>query len=176
MHTPLTSPMSIQSQGSEISSTSASKGDRKRININIDTQSEKNDLKPTQSTRDESTDSPVLSPLDATRHNIDSILSSNNPTSPEPTNETGDTSKSDEGTGIGTCTELFPRVEISVARSVSVSEGKKKQVVVPIGPRPDRLGADEDGLLGKKPQVTDAHYGHRHGNSHDVRIETVEAN
>lgn len=68
----------------------------------------------------------------------------------------------------------IPTVEVSIARSVSVSRGKK-QTIVPIKPRSDRLTPDERLMVrrAKTPQVTDAHYGHRHGNSQDARIESV---
>ncbi|PKY05732.1 hypothetical protein P168DRAFT_289172 [Aspergillus campestris IBT 28561] len=66
----------------------------------------------------------------------------------------------------------IPTVEVSIARSVSVSRGKK-QIIVPIGPRADRLTPDER-LVDRKARmvrVTDGQHGHRHGNSQDVRIE-----
>ena len=66
----------------------------------------------------------------------------------------------------------IPKVEVSIARSVSVSRGKK-QIIVPIGPRTDRLNPDER-LVDRKARmvrVTDGQHGHRHGNSQDVRIE-----
>ncbi|RHZ56421.1 uncharacterized protein CDV56_106994 [Aspergillus thermomutatus] len=68
----------------------------------------------------------------------------------------------------------IPKVEVSIARSVSVSRGKK-QVIVPIRPRTDRLSPDERLVVrrAKTPQVRDAHHGHRHGNSQDARIETI---
>lgn len=50
---------------------------------------------------------------------------------------------------------------------------------MPVGPglKSDRLVPESGGgsqKKGKTPMVMDAHYGHRHGNSHDVRIESVE--
>ncbi|KAF7122352.1 hypothetical protein CNMCM5793_000377 [Aspergillus hiratsukae] len=68
----------------------------------------------------------------------------------------------------------IPKVEVSIARSVSVSRGKK-QVIVPIRPRAERMSPDERLIVrqAKTPQVRDAHYGHRHGNSQDARIETI---
>ncbi|GAQ07593.1 hypothetical protein ALT_4914 [Aspergillus lentulus] len=68
----------------------------------------------------------------------------------------------------------IPKVEVSIARSVSVSRGKK-QVIVPIRPRAERLNPDERLVVrqAKTPQVRDAHHGHRHGNSQDARIETI---
>ena len=41
------------------------------------------------------------------------------------------------------------------------------------GPKSDRLGPESE-KKGKTPMVMDAQHGHRHGNSHDVRIESVE--
>ncbi|GAB1211602.1 hypothetical protein ATERTT37_000725 [Aspergillus terreus] len=68
----------------------------------------------------------------------------------------------------------LPRVEVSIARSVSVSKGKK-QMIVPIRPRADRLSPDERLInrAAKTPQVMDAQYRHRHGNSQELRIESV---
>lgn len=88
--------------------------------------------------------------------------------------------------------EPSPPVEISIARSVSVSKGEKKQVLIPGASKNGRLtptpvNANETehgktqsqkekerilGTKGKTPQVMDAYHGHRPGNSHDVRIET----
>ncbi|KAE8395670.1 hypothetical protein BDV23DRAFT_79720 [Aspergillus alliaceus] len=62
--------------------------------------------------------------------------------------------------------EPLPAIEISIARSVSVS--KRKQVLVPVGRRPDRLAP-----RARTPQVMNGQYGHRHGNSQDARIESV---
>lgn len=68
----------------------------------------------------------------------------------------------------------IPKVEVSIARSVSVSRGKK-QVIVPIRPRAGRLNPNERLVVrqAKTPQVRDAQHGHRHGISQDVRIETI---
>ncbi|GFF82999.1 hypothetical protein IFM61606_00530 [Aspergillus udagawae] len=68
----------------------------------------------------------------------------------------------------------IPKVEVSIARSVSVSRGKK-QVIVPIRPRAERLSPDERLVVrqARTPQVRDAHRGHRHGISQDARIETI---
>ncbi|KAH1931394.1 hypothetical protein KXV48_008875 [Aspergillus fumigatus] len=68
----------------------------------------------------------------------------------------------------------IPKVEVSIARSVSVSRGKK-QVIVPIRPRAGRLNPNERLIVrqAKTPQVRDAQHGHRHGISQDVRIETI---
>ncbi|RHZ69821.1 hypothetical protein CDV55_107859 [Aspergillus turcosus] len=68
----------------------------------------------------------------------------------------------------------IPKVEVSIARSVSVSRGKK-QVIVPIRPRAERLSPNERLVVrqAKTPQLRDAHHGHRHGNSQDARIENI---
>ncbi|KAF7176299.1 hypothetical protein CNMCM7691_002224 [Aspergillus felis] len=68
----------------------------------------------------------------------------------------------------------IPKVEVSIARSISVSRGKK-QVIVPIRPRAERLSPNERLVVrqAKTPQVRDAHRGHRHGVSQDARIETI---
>ena len=144
-------------------------------------------------TRNESTtSSPLVSPLSATRTRLSSMLSR----APKPNNPPASASRTESTlvddtedptttknkhkpstTSIDSTTEPFPNIEISVARSVSVSKGKKKQVVVPVGPGPrsDRLVPESGGSQkkGKTPLVMDAHHGHRHGNSHDVRIETA---
>ncbi|KAE8373424.1 hypothetical protein BDV26DRAFT_272175 [Aspergillus bertholletiae] len=60
----------------------------------------------------------------------------------------------------------LPAIEISIARSVSVS--KRKQVLVPVGRRPDRLAP-----RARTPQMVNGQHGHRHGNSQDARIESV---
>lgn len=70
-------------------------------------------------------------------------------------------------------TANVPNIEVSVARSVSVSKGKK-QAIVPIGRRAD---LDPDERLvdrgARTPLVTDVQHGHRHGKSQDAQIETV---
>ncbi|CAI7617168.1 unnamed protein product [Penicillium glandicola] len=67
-----------------------------------------------------------------------------------------------------------PRVEVSVARSVSVSRAKR-QVLVPIGMRVDRLDPVERVVQRRPltPQITDAHRGHRPGVSQELRIECL---
>lgn len=95
--------------------------------------------------------------------------------------------------GEGEGAEPSPKIEISIARSVSVSKGEKKQVNIAAGSKNDRndrlapvsaetrAGKTESqverdrilGTKGKIPKITHAYRGHRHGNSHDVQIETV---
>lgn len=68
----------------------------------------------------------------------------------------------------------IPRVEVSVARSVSVARGKR-QMIVPIGGRADQLD-DEERIVQRRaltPQITDAHRGHRPGVSQELRIECL---
>ncbi|KAJ5188966.1 hypothetical protein N7491_005288 [Penicillium cf. griseofulvum] len=68
----------------------------------------------------------------------------------------------------------IPKVEISVARSVSVSRAKR-QVLVPIGMRVDHLDPQERVVHRRPmtPQITDAHRGHRPGVSQELRIECL---
>ncbi|GIK07741.1 hypothetical protein Aspvir_003408 [Aspergillus viridinutans] len=83
-------------------------------------------------------------------------------------------SDDNEDTEATEAIDPIPKVEVSIARSVSVSRGKK-QVIVPIRPRAERLSPDERLVVrqAKTPQVRDAHYGHRRGNSQDASIETI---
>lgn len=69
--------------------------------------------------------------------------------------------------------ESIPKIEVSVARSVSVSRGNK-QAIVPVR-RTDGLDPDERIVEkgAKTPMVMDGEYGHRHGNSQELRIESV---
>lgn len=83
-------------------------------------------------------------------------------------------------------TSEVPKIEVSIARSVSVSKSKK-QALVPIGRRTDTTtvvnNADEkenksanERLVEQRartPVVMDGEFGHRHGNSQDARIESV---
>lgn len=69
----------------------------------------------------------------------------------------------------------IPAIEVSVARSVSVSKGKK-QVIVPVKPRANQWNSSNERLVArqaKTPTVTNPQYGHRPGLSQDVRIETA---
>lgn len=69
---------------------------------------------------------------------------------------------------------VIPRVEVSVARSVSVSRAKR-HVLVPVGNRVDQLDAEERIVQRRAltPQITDAHRGHRPGVSQELRIECL---
>ncbi|KAL4737030.1 hypothetical protein BDV11DRAFT_216956 [Aspergillus similis] len=69
----------------------------------------------------------------------------------------------------------IPTIEVSIARSVSVSKGKK-QVLVPVRKRTPHLNSTNERLVvrqAKTPMVTAPAYGHRPGLSQDARIETV---
>ncbi|RDW67314.1 uncharacterized protein DSM5745_09180 [Aspergillus mulundensis] len=69
----------------------------------------------------------------------------------------------------------LPTIEVSIARSVSVSKGKG-QVLVPVRTRAPQLNSSNERLVvrqAKTPMVTGPAYGHRPGLSQDVRIETV---
>jgi hypothetical protein len=69
----------------------------------------------------------------------------------------------------------IPTIEVSIARSVSVSKGKK-QVIVPVRKRTPQLNSSNERLVvrqAKTPMVTAPAYGHRPGLSQDAHIETV---
>ncbi|KAJ5960735.1 uncharacterized protein N7479_007885 [Penicillium vulpinum] len=68
----------------------------------------------------------------------------------------------------------IPKVEVSIARSVSVSRAKR-QVLVPIGMRIDHLDPEERVVHRRPltPQITDAHRGHRPGISQELQIECL---
>ncbi|KAJ5773710.1 hypothetical protein N7457_008606 [Penicillium paradoxum] len=68
----------------------------------------------------------------------------------------------------------IPKVEVSIARSISVSRAKR-QVIVPIGARIDHLDPDERFVQRRAmtPQITDVHRGHRPGVSQELRIECL---
>jgi hypothetical protein len=81
-------------------------------------------------------------------------------------------------TALDVCAEDLivdtPNVEVSIARSVSVSRGQK-QKLVPLGGRQDRIGSDER-LVDKHPLVpmlVDVRRGHHYEKSQNVLIETV---
>ncbi|KAL4990082.1 hypothetical protein BDW68DRAFT_155031 [Aspergillus falconensis] len=68
-----------------------------------------------------------------------------------------------------------PTIEVSIARSVSVSKGKK-QILVPVRKRTPQLNSSNERLVvgqAKTPVVTAPAYGHRPGVSQDARIELV---
>lgn len=140
------------------------------------------ELPPAESAdNDSASSSPILTPLNAIRDPGCRILS---PSGTKPAFSPAESTRTPLGDDKKNShtTEAFdpepidpiPTVEVSIARSVSVSRGKK-QMIVPIKPRSDRLTADERVMSrrAKTPQVTDAHHGHRHGNSQDVRIESI---
>ncbi|KAI9926131.1 hypothetical protein MW887_004594 [Aspergillus wentii] len=123
--------------------------------------------------------SSLLSPLDATKEKVDQIMSPverKSAASPAESTRMPLSDEHDEAEDINPdgSVDPLPKIEVSIARSVSVSKGKR-QVIVPVGPRADRLNPDERLMnnRAKTPQFMDAQYGHRHGNSQDARIETL---
>lgn len=68
----------------------------------------------------------------------------------------------------------IPTIEVSIARSISVSRGKR-QMIVPIGARVDHLHSNER-LIERRPmtpRITDVSYGHKHAVSQELQIESV---
>lgn len=71
--------------------------------------------------------------------------------------------------------EKTPKIEISIARSVSVSRGPR-QTLVPLGARADQFATADERLVEKQPlvpTVVDVRRGHRPEKSQNVLIETV---
>lgn len=67
-----------------------------------------------------------------------------------------------------------PTVEVSIARSVSVSRGKR-QMLVPITARVDHLHPNER-LIERRPmtpRITDVTYSHKHAVSQELQIESL---
>ncbi|KAJ5771616.1 hypothetical protein N7520_002145 [Penicillium odoratum] len=67
-----------------------------------------------------------------------------------------------------------PKIEVSTARSISVSKGKR-QILIPIGARVDQLNPNER-LVERRamtPTIMDVQYGHRHGISQELQIESM---
>ncbi|KAJ5272893.1 hypothetical protein N7478_008018 [Penicillium angulare] len=68
----------------------------------------------------------------------------------------------------------LPKIEVSTARSISVSKGRK-QMLVPIASRVDQLHPSER-LVERRamtPTITDVQYGHRHAVSQELQIESM---
>lgn len=66
------------------------------------------------------------------------------------------------------------KIEVSTARSISVSKGKR-QILVPIGARMEQLNPNER-LVERRamtPTIMDVQYGHRHGISQELQIESM---
>ncbi|KAJ5798562.1 uncharacterized protein N7503_007858 [Penicillium pulvis] len=66
------------------------------------------------------------------------------------------------------------KIEVSTARSISVSKGKR-QILVPIGTRMEQLNPNER-LVERRamtPTIMDVQYGHRHGISQELQIESM---
>ncbi|KAL4814742.1 hypothetical protein BDW67DRAFT_83978 [Aspergillus spinulosporus] len=114
-----------------------------------------------------SASSPILSPLNTTispsrDRNVATARTISNFPPPRTTSRVGDNAP-------------IPTIEVSIARSVSVSRGKK-QVLVPVRKRTPQLNSSNERLVvkqAKTPMVTAPAYGHRPGLSQDARIETV---
>ncbi|KAL4752001.1 hypothetical protein BDW72DRAFT_212284 [Aspergillus terricola var. indicus] len=114
-----------------------------------------------------SASSPILSPLSTTMspprdRNVATARTISTLPPPQTTSQTGDNAP-------------IPTIEVSIARSVSVSKGKK-QVLVPVRKRTPHLNSSNERLVvreAKTPMVTAPAYGHRPGLSQDARIETV---
>ena len=73
-----------------------------------------------------------------------------------------------------TKTDRKPRIEIQVARTISVSKGKR-QVLVPVGARVDQL-SNQERLVVKRPMtpvITDANYRRRYAVSQELQIESI---
>lgn len=68
----------------------------------------------------------------------------------------------------------IPAIEVSTARSISVSRGKR-QMLVPIAARVDQLSPNERYVERRAmtPTITDVQYGHRHAVSQELQIESV---
>ncbi|KAJ5633398.1 hypothetical protein N7490_009737 [Penicillium lividum] len=67
-----------------------------------------------------------------------------------------------------------PKIEVSTARSISVSKGRR-QILIPIGARVDQLNPNER-LVERRamtPTIMDVQYGHRHGISQELQIELM---
>ncbi|KAF3402062.1 hypothetical protein F1880_009887 [Penicillium rolfsii] len=70
--------------------------------------------------------------------------------------------------------QKIPTIEVSIARSISVSRGKR-QMIVPIGARADHLHSNER-LIERRPmtpRITDVSYGHKHAVSQELQIESL---
>lgn len=68
----------------------------------------------------------------------------------------------------------IPTIEVSIARSISVSRGKR-QMIVPIGARVDHLHSNER-LVERRPmtpRITDVSLGHKHAVSQELQIESL---
>jgi hypothetical protein len=68
----------------------------------------------------------------------------------------------------------IPTIEVSIARSISVSRGKR-QMIVPVGARVDYLHSNER-LIERRPmtpRITDVSFGHKHAVSQELQIESL---
>ncbi|UDD60665.1 hypothetical protein AFCA_008054 [Aspergillus flavus] len=136
------------------------------------------ELSPEPKNSESTASSPILSPLAAVQQRFSPLSPSDSieeddktthehePTDPTPDEEPESETEQDHEEQEREPADPLPTIEISIARSVSVS--KRKQVLVPVGRRPDRLTP-----RARTPQMVNGQYGHRHGNSQDARIESV---
>ncbi|KAJ0421110.1 hypothetical protein BJY00DRAFT_111766 [Aspergillus carlsbadensis] len=114
------------------------------------------------SSRSTTASSPILSPLDSIRTGA-SPVRSNKKATPAILPPPGKYPPEEDP---------IPTIEVSIARSISVSKGKK-QVLVPVRTRTGHLNNNER-LVARQvrtPQVTGGKSAHRPGFSQDVRIE-----
>ncbi|KAL3481439.1 hypothetical protein BJX99DRAFT_219011 [Aspergillus californicus] len=115
-----------------------------------------------------STTSPILSPLDSIRTATSVSPTAANKGSPGPPNfPTPPRSRTHSPEQ-----HQIPTIEVSIARSVSVSKGKR-QMLVPVRTRPGQFNINERLVprQARTPQVMGGQSGHRPGFSQDVHIE-----
>ncbi|KAL4914396.1 hypothetical protein BDW62DRAFT_144663 [Aspergillus aurantiobrunneus] len=128
--------------------------------LTINTRELRSDSNSSRSTAE--TSSPILSPMNSARAGV------RNQAIAFPPPRTTSRAKQDS----------IPAIEVSVARSVSVSKGKK-QVLVPVRTRTNHFNYDNSSnerlvvREAKTPKVTSPEYAHRPGLSQDVHIEMV---
>ncbi|KAE8166664.1 hypothetical protein BDV40DRAFT_239512 [Aspergillus tamarii] len=125
-------------------------------------------LSPSDSNKSVSPADTIRMPLanEITTEEDDKTTGEHEPADPNPAEEPESDAEREHEEQEQEPADPLPTIEISIARSVSVS--KRKQVLVPVGRRPDRLTP-----RARTPQMVNGQYGHRHGNSQDARIESV---
>ncbi|KAE8359781.1 hypothetical protein BDV27DRAFT_162318 [Aspergillus caelatus] len=125
-------------------------------------------LSPSDSNKSVSPADTIRMPLtnEVTTEEEDKTTDEHEPADPNPAEEPESDAEQEHEEQEQEPADPLPTIEISIARSVSVS--KRKQVLVPVGRRPDRLTP-----RARTPQMVNGQYGHRHGNSQDARIESV---
>ncbi|KAL2868966.1 uncharacterized protein BJX67DRAFT_30617 [Aspergillus lucknowensis] len=114
-----------------------------------------------ETSRSTTPSSPILSPFKSARPVESPMGNKNTPSAYSPSKGTYPPEE-----------DRIPTIEVSVARSVSVSKGKK-QVLVPVRTKTSRLNSKERLVArqARTPKVTGGQYTHRPGLSQDVRIE-----